>query len=49
MNPFHPGDVDEGPLPQRNAGSTLDAPDAAQLITNRESIRAAYDRQKEEA
>lgn len=37
--------VEEGPLPQRDVGSTLDAPDAAQLIANRESIRAAYETQ----
>jgi hypothetical protein len=30
-------------LPQRDAGATLDAPDRAQLIINRESMRAAYD------
>lgn len=30
-------------LPQRDPGATLDAPDRAQLIINRESIRAAYD------
>jgi hypothetical protein len=30
-------------LPQREAGATLDAPDRAQLIINRESQRAAYD------
>lgn len=30
-------------LPKREAGATLDAPDRAQLIINRESQRAAYD------
>lgn len=46
---FHPGDCDEGPPPQRVAGATLDAPDAAQLLANRESIRAAYENPKETA
>jgi len=44
---FHPGDIDEGPPQQREAGATLPADDAAQLLTNRESIRAAYENQKE--
>jgi hypothetical protein len=30
-------------LPQRDAGATLDPPDRAALIINRESMRAAYD------
>lgn len=30
-------------LPQCDPGATLDPPDRAQLIINRESIRAAYD------
>jgi hypothetical protein len=30
-------------LPQRDPGATLDPPDRAQLIINRESVRAAYD------
>jgi hypothetical protein len=46
-NPWHPGDIDEGPPPQREAGATLPAEEAAQLLTNRESIRAAYEAQKE--
>lgn len=45
MSDFHPGDIDQGPPPQREAGATLDAPDAAQLLANRESIRAAYENQ----
>lgn len=48
MTGFHPGEVHEGP-PHRDVGSTLDAADdVAQLITNRESIRAAYEAQNEE-
>jgi hypothetical protein len=30
-------------LPQRDPGATLDPPDRARLIINRESFRAAYD------
>lgn len=30
-------------LPQRDPGATLDPPDRARLIINRESVRAAYD------
>lgn len=45
---FHPGDCDEGPIPQREAGATLDAPDAAHLHITRESIRAAYEAQSKE-
>lgn len=30
-------------LPQRDPGATLDPPDRAALIINRESQRAAYD------
>jgi hypothetical protein len=30
-------------LPKRDAGATLDPADRAQLIINRESVRAAYD------
>jgi len=45
---FHPGDCDEGPIPQREVGATLDAPDAAQVIANRESIRAAYETESKE-
>jgi hypothetical protein len=32
-------------LPKREAGATLDAPDRAQLIINRESQRAAYEKE----
>jgi hypothetical protein len=45
VSDFHPGDCNEGPPPQREAGATLDAADAAQLLANRESIRAAYETQ----
>jgi hypothetical protein len=34
---------DSDDLPQRDPGATLEPPDRAQLIINRESIRAAYD------
>lgn len=36
-------DHDDDQLPQRDPGATLDAPDRAQLIINRESMRAAYE------
>lgn len=42
---FLPGDAEEGPPQQREAGATLPADEAAQLLTNRESIRAAYEAQ----
>lgn len=34
-------------IPQRDAGATLEPPDRAELIINRESIRAAYDEPKD--
>ncbi|MFD2792545.1 hypothetical protein ACFS27_03190 [Promicromonospora vindobonensis] len=45
---FHPAEPPEGPphdLPQREVGATLTPEDQAQLITNREHMRAAYERE----
>lgn len=47
MSLFHPGDIDEGPIPQREAGATLAPDEQAVVITKRESIRAAYEAEKE--
>jgi len=43
---FHPGEPDEGQphdLPHREPGATLPPEEQAEVITNRESIRAAYE------
>lgn len=34
-------------IPQRQAGATLDPADQAEVIINRESIRAAYEQQRD--
>jgi len=34
-------------IPQREAGATLDAADQAEVIMARESLRAAYEEQRE--
>lgn len=46
---FHPGEPQEGPvpdrdeLPQREVGASLPPEDQAQLLANREHMRAAYE------
>lgn len=45
-DPWAKGDAEEGPIPQNQAGDTVEPADRAAVTIQRESIPAAYDEQK---